>query len=89
MSSHLTADRILEVTITRKSVFVHIIHCYGIVYYTRDANMHLLQRPLHYSCSRKNLVHQTSLAITIGILLWVELVHKTWLLVGRGRVVVT
>jgi len=27
-----------------------------------------------------DLVHNTSLSITVGILLWVQLVHQAWLL---------
>jgi hypothetical protein len=39
---------------------------------------------------RKDLVHDASLAVTVGVLLGVELVHKTRLLVcGGSGVVVT
>jgi hypothetical protein len=65
---------------------------YSLLWYRilhRDADMHLLLRPLHYSCIIWDLVHDASLAITIGILLGVQLVHETWLLVGGSRVVVT
>jgi hypothetical protein len=50
--------------------------------------MHLVLWPLHYNCIIKILVHDASLAITVGVLLGVKLVHKTWLLVGGSGVVV-
>jgi len=42
------------------------------------------------SCQKekKSLIHDTLLSVVVGILHWVELVHKTWLLCG-SRVIIT